>query len=212
MVHNALRDAITTGALAPGSRLREIPLSQQFGVSTTPIREAIRRLEREGLVEVNPRRGAIVASVDLRKAADLYELREILECHAARQAAEQEGVDLAEAERILAEAERIMDLPDQIEFNRLDVQFHRAIASLGGNDQLAEVAERTHRQIQAVRTACAVSLPGRPRLSHRQHRAIIGALDAGDAERAELLVRAHIRDVRDAVLKVLREQGISTRM
>jgi len=207
MVHDALSEAITSGALPLGFRLREIPLSQHFGVSTTPVREAVRRLEREGLVEVSPRRGAIVAGVDVERAADLYELREILECRAARRAAQQRGSDLSRLNQLLAEAEGFLDEPDQVEFNRLDVQFHRAIGDLGGNAQLAEMAERVHRRIQAVRIACAVSLPGRPRLSQRQHRAIVAAFKARDADRSETLVRAHIDDVREAVLKVLRDQG-----
>src|SRR5581483_10966094 len=86
-VYGRLREAITSGALAPGLRLREVPLSQQFGVSTTPVREALRRLENDGLVETNPHRGALVAGFSLRVVGELFEVREVLERRGARLAA-----------------------------------------------------------------------------------------------------------------------------
>ncbi len=87
-VYRVLREAITDGSLPPGERLREIPLARRFGVSTTPVREALRRLEREGLVEINPRRGAVVPRFEPADIAQLYEAREVLECRAVRRAAE----------------------------------------------------------------------------------------------------------------------------
>lgn len=207
VVYQALRDAITSAVLSPGFRLREIALARHFGVSTTPIREALRRLEREGLVEVTPNRGAVVAAYNLRQVTDLYEVREVLECRAIRRAALARGPrDLSRVEALLAEAASVLEAPDQVEFNRLDVELHRALSDVGGNDQLAELAERVHRQIQSVRVRCAVHLPGRPTRSHAEHQAIVAAVEAGDADRAETLVRAHIDGVRDAVTRVLAGQ------
>jgi DNA-binding GntR family transcriptional regulator len=85
----ALRDAITSGTLLPGTRLREAALAQHLSISTTPVREALRRLDREGLVRLSPNRGAVVAAFDLREILDLFEVREVLECRAVRRAAGQ---------------------------------------------------------------------------------------------------------------------------
>ena len=90
----ALRDAITSGALLPGTRLREAALARHFSISTTPVREALRRLDREGLVRLSPNRGAVVAEFDLREILDLFEIREVLECRAVRRAASQRTRDL----------------------------------------------------------------------------------------------------------------------
>lgn len=208
VVCRALREGITSGRLSPGVRLREVALARHFGVSTTPIREALRWLEREGLVEVQANRGAVVAGFDPREVAHLYEVREVLERRAVRRAAgAPEPRDFARVERLLAEAHAHVDEPDQVAFNRLDVEFHRAVSDLGGNPHLAEAAERVHRQIQGVRTRCAAPLPGRPAVSQAEHQALLSAIQRRDPGAAETLVRAHIEGVRDAVLQVLRTQA-----
>jgi DNA-binding GntR family transcriptional regulator len=79
------------------------------------------------------------------------------------------------------------------------------LSGMGGNRQIAALAERVHRQIQGVRVRCAVQLPGRPLRSHTEHLAIADAVRDGDAERAEALLRAHIQSVREAVVAVLRQ-------
>ena len=202
-VSDALREAITDGMLAPGTRLREVSLARHFTVSATPVREALRRLEREGLVEADPHRGAAVAALRPEEIVDLYEVHEVLECRAVRRAAEAEHRDLARLEALLAEAEGVLSGPDHVAFNRLDLAFHRALNGLGGNAPLAELIEQVHRRIQGVRLRSAGHLPGRPALSHAQHLALLEAVRRRDAEQAEGLARAHIRSVRDAVVGVL---------
>lgn len=201
-VYHALREAITNGSLSPGLRLREVSLAKQFAVSATPVREALRRLEREGLVEVSLHRGATVATFDLRTIADLYETREVLECRAVRRAAMAHAGNFAPVEAIMAET-AVCAPTDDPAFHRLDIAFHRAVNEIGGNLQLAELAERVHRRIQGVRARCAVHLPGQSAISHGQHKAILAAVRAGDADGAERLTRIHIATVRDAVFGVL---------
>src|SRR3954447_24950700 len=117
----AIRDAITSGALLPGTRLREAALARHFSISTTPVREALRRLDREGLVRLSPNRGAVVAEFDLREILDLFEIREVLECRAVRRAASQRTRDLTLAESLLVAEERQVALHDRVEWNRLEV-------------------------------------------------------------------------------------------
>lgn len=202
-VHGILLDAITGGTLEPGERLREIPLAKQFGVSTTPIREALRRLEREGLIRLHANRGAVVAAYDAREIMDLYEVREVLEARAVCRAALAPERDLSQVDALLARMESVRDDPDQVEFNNLDVAFHRALNEAGGNWQIAEHAERIQRQIQGIRVRASIHLAGRPRVSHVEHLAIVDAVRTGDGERAEALLRAHIFSIRDAILRVL---------
>lgn len=207
VVYHALRDAIVGGQLVAGARLREVALARHFGVSSTPVREAFRRLEREGLILVSPHRGATVVSVTLHELTDLYEIHELLECRAVRRAAEAPPHDLAPLEATLAQAEAILNAPDEVEFNRLDLAFHRALNELGGNAPLAELIEQVHRRIQSARVRYAGYLPGRPAHSHAQHKELLAAVRARKPDKAEALARAHIRSVRDAVVLILGDTG-----
>jgi len=200
-IRDSLYAAITSGVLDPGTRLREIPLSEHFGVSTTPIREALRRLEHEGLVEVSPRRGAVVTALDEATVSNLYDLRLILESAAVRLAAEA-GRPLDRVDELMTQAEAYIDEQPQVTFHRLDVQLHRAIGELSGNGELAAMMEHVHQRIQAVRVRCAV--PGRLRIAHGQHAEIVEAIRTGDADAAEAAVRRHITSAKENVLGVLR--------
>ncbi len=202
-VYYALREAITNGTLAPASRLREVHLSRHFGVSTTPIREALLRLSRDGLVEISPNRGAIVTALDRKGIADLYDVREALEERAVRLAACTSERDFTPLEALLTDARRCLDEPDQLTFNRLDIAFHRQLNALGGNAALAELAEQVHRRIQGVRARCAIQLAGRPAISHAHHLALLAAVRDRDADLAAVTLREHVHSVRDAVLRVL---------
>jgi DNA-binding GntR family transcriptional regulator len=202
----ALRDAITSGALLPGTRLREAALAKHFSISTTPVREALRRLDQEGLVRLAPHRGAVVAEFNLREIVDLFEVREVLECRAARRAAEQPSRDLRKAEAIIAAASDLIAQPERVEWNRLEVGFHRAVNDLGDNVELAELAERIHRTVQGMCVRCLrypIYGPEKLELMQSHHRAIVEAVRHGDARQAEAQARGHIRYIRDSITDVL---------
>jgi DNA-binding GntR family transcriptional regulator len=206
----ALRDAITSGGLLPGTRLREAALARHFSISTTPVREALRRLDREGLVRLSPNRGAVVAEFDLREILDLFEIREVLECRAARRAAGQRSRDVTKAESLLVLAAAQVAERDRVEWNRLEVAFHRAINDLSGNYELAELAERVHRSVQGL---CVRTMreplygPDKLQLMHSQHLAILEAVRAGRAREAESNTRAHIQYIRDSIATALGSEG-----
>lgn len=204
-VHGALREAITDGRLEAGTRLREVAVANQLSVSPTPVREALRRLEREGLVETTSHRGATVAEVSPAVMANLYELHETLEAFAVRRAVERGPHNLERARALLEKIDASLSLPGQQTFNRLDLQFHRALNDLSGNQQIAESIEQTHRRIQAARARLDIHLPDRPQRSQAQHRKILDAIAQGDPGEAETLARQHINAVRDPVLKLLEE-------
>lgn len=201
--HHALGEAITHGMIAPGAPLREVEIATQLGISATPVREALQRLEREGLVTVSPHRGATVVTFTPIEIANLYDIHEILESHAVRRASESSERDTSVLEHLLKEEEATLTEPDQQAFNRLDIRFHRTLNELSGNAPLAELTEQIHRRIQSVRVGFDVHLPNRPMQSHAQHKDLLAAVRDGHADRAEALARAHIQTVRDAVLKML---------
>jgi DNA-binding GntR family transcriptional regulator len=201
-VRDSLHAAITSGRLEPGARLREIPLSQHFGVSTTPVREALRRLASEGLVQVLPRRGAVVVALDEAMVSDLYDLRLILETAAARRAASAVERELAPIYALMSQLEALVNGSGEADFAQGDVTLHRAINDIAGNRELSETTERIHRRIQSVRVRSAV--PGRLRIAQDQHAEIVEALRRRDPDLAEAAARRHIESAKDNVLTVLR--------
>lgn len=198
-VRDSIFAAISSGVLEPGTRLREIQLSEHFGLSKTPVREALRMLESEGLVMVYPRRGAVVTSLDDDQIRNIYDLRLVLEIAAVRRAAES-GRPPKEAAAIRKEMAKYVDEVPQVEFHRLDVEFHRAISDLGGNPELATALMGVHQRIQSVRVRSQV--PGRLRVAHRQHGAILTAIRNGDPDAAEAAVTEHVVSACDHVLDV----------
>lgn len=202
-VHHTLRDAITAGKLNPGIRLREVALASQLAVSPTPVREALRRLEREGLVDASSHKGATVASVSPTMMANLYELHETLEAFSVRKAAERAPHDMGRLWKLHDHIEASITLPDHTMFNRLDLQFHCALNTLSDNPEVVNLIEQTHRRIQAARARFDIHLPDRPKQSHQQHRQILEAVMSGDADEAEALARQHIRSVRNPVIRML---------
>jgi len=203
-VRESIQSAITSGRLDPGDRLREIPLSKHFGVSTTPVREALRRLESDGLVQVHPRRGAVVTALQDGVVADLYDLRLVLEAEALRLAVARTDLELGPVYGLLGELERLVDVGDAA-FAEVDVQFHRAIDDLGGNRELAAEAERIHRRIQAARVRASV--PGRLRIAQDQHAEIVEALRKREPDLVQDAVRRHITSAKDNVLGFLRARS-----
>lgn len=210
VAYEAVREAITSGSLLPGTRLREAALAQHFGISTTPVREALRRLDREGLVRLSPNRGAIVAEFDVREILDLFEIREVLECRAVRRAAGRRTRDVAPAEVVLDAAEEQVAQRDRVAWNRLEVAFHRAINDLSGNFELAELTERIHRTVQGLCVRCMrepIYGPEKLQLMQSQHRAILAAVREGNPRDAELQARAHIHSIRDSIAAALGSEG-----
>lgn len=197
-IQQSLGEAIASGSLPAGFRLREIPLAEHYGCSTTPVREALRRLEHEGLVKVHARRGAEVTSVSADEVDHLYEARLVLECYAVRRAAERKPGpdDLAEVRRIVDEQKSLVG---QDEKPKRDADFHRDITKLGGNPVIAEMVERTVRQIEAVQARTHGWVRGEMARTSKSHAMIINAVAKGDVDRADRLMREHLERVRQLV-------------
>ena len=191
----ALRERIISGEYAPGTRLKERKICEELAMSRTPVREALRRLAADGLVTIEPRRGAVVTAISADEANEIYSLGAVLESFAAKLAATRaSGSELAELERLLDAMRPLVDSPDTAARSRymeLDSRFHRAILAMAGNRRLTAVLQQIVRipvLVQAFHRYSDDDL----RQSFEQHRAIAAAIAAGEPEWAETAMRAHV--------------------
>lgn len=183
-----IRDAILKGSLKAGEKVSEPELAERFGISRTPIREAFRQLETEGYLTVIPRKGAVVTALSERDVEEYYDIKSVLEGHAARMAAERlTDKDLEKLEAINARLERLADEGDVKNFFRVHNEFHETFIRAAGNDKLLECMSQLMMKINRLRMA-SLSLPGRMKISVEEHRKIIEAFKTRDGERAYQLV------------------------
>ncbi len=203
---DALREAILTGRYAPGTRLVEENLAAAFGMSRIPLREALRRLEAEGLVVISPNRGAIVRPLSPKDVVDLYDVRLALESLALRRAAER-FADLRESTRTRhAQARAAIASRSLTTLFRLDRDFHADMAAASDNPHL--VASLAAQWSQIMRVMHRYFEAGDyPADTWDDHAAIAAAVAHGEADRAVELLREHLVGSRDRILASLRAKG-----
>lgn len=208
IVFETLRDAIITGQLKPGERLMEVQLAEELGVSRTPVREAIRKLELEGLVVMVPRKGAYVADISTKDVAEVFEIRAALESLAAGLAAERiTQEELEELHRILeTESTENLDLETLIE---VDTAFHEVIYKASRNERLVQIISNLREQIQRFRSI-TLAKPGRMKDVLKEHKQIVEAISQGDVALARQLAQQHIEiaesNMLEAILKALEDK------
>lgn len=189
-VCRAIRDDIINGVFTPGQRLTEDTLAESYGVSRVPVREALRTLEAEGFAYSRPYAGTFVAELTEDEAADLLEIRALLEplcaSRAARRRTPEQLGRLKELTALGQDAVRTGRLDD---LARLNSRFHEVLAEASGSTLLAQLITQLGWKIAWV---YAVELPRRATDSWDEHERICAALEAGDAERARDLVTEHI--------------------
>ena len=192
MVFDVLLEAIMSGQLPPGERLMEVQLADEMGVSRTPVREAIRRLELEGFVVMIPRKGAYVAGLSIQDVASIFEIRTALESLAVQLAAEkitEENLDTLE--RLLAEFAKNCEEGDVERYTELDIQFHQSLYKFSRNDRLVQMMSNLTEQINRYRRVCLSDAMIRQH-TIIEHRNIIEALYAHDTKQAEKAMREHM--------------------
>lgn len=203
-----LRALILTGVYGPDERLIEEQVAERLGVSRTPVRQALTMLEAEGLVEIAPNRGATVCSFSTDDVADIYDLRAVLEGHAARRAAGRiERPELARLRELADEMEglagRFEDHEEEIRvLVTLNQEFHSTIVDASRNRRLEHLINRTV-EIPLMFKAFFWYTPHERVISNHYHRQILEALEKGDADRAEIIMREHVYEGRDFVVRAL---------
>ena len=194
-VFNTIREAILEGSYKPGDVLRESTIAAELGVSRTPVREAIRQLELEGLVQSIPNKETVVAGITQEDVEDIYLIRSRLEGLAARKAAERiTEQDLQEMEEILALTSFYVEKNEVNQLKELDHKFHDIIYNATHSKTLNHMLSDFHSYIQQARKT-SISTPGRPKEVLREHEGIYEALKARNGELAEKLVEKHIQNV-----------------
>jgi DNA-binding GntR family transcriptional regulator len=202
--YSRIKEAIDEGQLGPGTRVTEVDLSERLSMSRTPVREAIYRLESEGLLSHEPRRGLIVTRPDHQMIVELYTMREVLEGTAARLAAqhasEAELVTLAE----INGAEPAM-FGEPKALSRLNRRFHSLIYMSAHNRYLLRNLENLASTVALLPTM--LDLSGRPMEAHREHIEILNAITERRAADAEEAARSHIRSAGRHRVELLSETG-----
>jgi DNA-binding GntR family transcriptional regulator len=197
--YRALKDAIVRAELEPGRRLSENELAALLGVSRTPVREALARLRDERLVVIVPQLGTFVTRISTVAVGDAQFIREALECASVREAAANATADdVAALEANLAAQERAREEHDADAFYALDDAFHKSLCDLSRHREVWGVSQRAKSHLNRVRR---LSIPVSTYLEDMiaQHRQVLAAVAAHDADRAEQELRHHLRDVLQAV-------------
>ena len=204
VVFNTLRQAILRGELKPGERLMEIQLANKLGVSRTPIREAIRKLELEGLVLMIPRKGAEVAEITEKSLRDVLEVRRALEELAVQLACEKiTKEEIRELERVAKEFQQVVKSSDITEIAEVDVRFHDIIYTATDNQKLIQLLNNLREQMYRYRVEYLKRDGVFPQLI-AEHEAIIRHIENNEKEKATEVMCRHIDNQVEAVIDVIR--------
>lgn len=205
-VADYIRDRIFNRDLKAGEPLLQEDLAVACGSSRVPVREALKQLQAEGLVEFRPRRGYVVAGLDLDEIADIFLVRQFIEGHAGYLAAQNRTTeDIAVLDELLDRMERCL-APRTLSVQQFAVcnrEFHRKLAAASRRRQLIRILDNLSSQVELYVRFDARS-PGRLREAQREHRAILKALRKGDPKVLGALCRAHVRHTADRILQTLR--------
>lgn len=208
LVLDAIREAIIKGTLKPRERLMEIQMAEELGVSRTPIREALRKLELEGFIVMVPRKGAYVADISFKDIADVFEIRAALEALAAGLAAERiTDEELEEMERLVAEKAEAITEHDMDRLVQVDTLFHEAIYKASRNQRLTNIINNLREQIQRYRTT-SLAYPGRMKRSLEEHRSIVEAIQSRDTQIAQQAAREHIENAENSMIEAIKKDGL----
>jgi DNA-binding GntR family transcriptional regulator len=197
---------ILEGSFSEGTKLTEDAIAAQLGISKSPVREALNRLESDGLVTIEPRRGAYVRKFSMQEACDLYAMREVLEVHAVG-LAKITPLFLSELAASIDRIKRYLEERNTIAYVEEDIRFHNLIASATGNSELCRMLEnmsqksalcrsKTYRLVAAASPDC--------------HDKIYEALKEGDRELAQRAMREHILFFRDTLIRALEAEEKSS--
>lgn len=199
-VFHRIREDILRGRYKRDEALKELQISSELGVSRTPVREALRQLELEGLVTIIPNKGAVVAGIDAKDIADIYAIRSMIEGLSAQWAAlniSEEQID--ELEEIVYLSEFHLQKGHKEQLYELDTKFHEMLYEASQSKILKHVLSDFHHYVQRVRKT-SLSNNERAKKSIAEHKAILEALRKGDAEQASALTNIHVKNTAQNVL------------
>ena len=201
-VAERLRQQIFAHELTPGDWVDEQKLAEQYGISRTPLREALKVLAAEGLVELKPRRGCYVTEISRQDIDDIFPLIALLEGRCTFDAVQRATeADLAELATIHDQLERAAAAQQIALFFEANQEFHRKLQAMSGNRWLLSVIQDLRKVLKLSRLH-SLSLEGRLQQSLDEHRLIMAAFENGNAEQAEKLMHDHLLSGREALAKM----------
>ncbi|HLO36744.1 MAG TPA: GntR family transcriptional regulator [Candidatus Deferrimicrobium sp.] len=209
--YQSLRTAILEGRYVPGERIYEAAVAQALGVSRNPVREAVRRLQQDGLVDVRAHYGIYVTRIPIEEIEDVYRIRGALEATAAALAAERmEDRDIAELEAIIAEQQVAVAMAAPLPREPVSLvqadRFHHAIHVGARSPRLLALLEQMYAQVTHFRSL-TLRVPGRAAVSAAGHVGVFEAIRDRDMLRADALMKAHIDDAREALVREMAKLG-----
>jgi DNA-binding GntR family transcriptional regulator len=208
-IYIALRERILSNDIAPGTRLVMREVANQYDASDIPVREALRMLERDGLVETAPYRGATVTTITAKEVEETYFIRSHLESIATGLAAERiTDSELAQLDALMTKMRAAVDAHDGPEFSDLNREFHRTIVAACGNDMLRELVMDIWQRHSGFQRVFRM-VPERVAMSQAEHEGIMAALRDHDAEQAARLALLHKLSVRDSVSALVEQAAAS---
>jgi DNA-binding GntR family transcriptional regulator len=200
LVSDALREAIMIGTLRPGERLMEIQLAEEMGVSRTPVREAIRKLELEGFVVMVPRKGAYVADISIKDINEVFEIRTALDGLAAGLAAERiTEEELEQVERLLVEIGESIEQGDIERAVEVDTQFHDILYKASRNDRLVGIIGNLRELFHRFRSI-SMGHPGRLKETIDEHKRLVEAISQRNVELSQAVAREHMENAEGTLL------------
>ncbi|WP_282046985.1 GntR family transcriptional regulator [Roseibium album] len=208
--YERLKREILHGVLPPGYQAPEPDIANRLGMSRTPVREALIRLEAEGLIDLVPRRGAKVVAISRKDFCEIFQILAVLEALAAREAAcrDDRGRALEEFEHLLAESNLALEAENIGDWAKLDDSFHRLIAELCGNDRLEIEITGLLDQIYRANSVL-LRLSGAPAANSEDHRRIVEAIAAGEAETASEIAKTHRLHGLNTMKNLMQNSGLS---
>lgn len=207
VVCETIREAIISGHLPPGERLMEIQLAEEMGVSRTPVREAMRKLEQEGFLVMEPRKGAYVAGISMKDISEVFEIRASMESLAAGLAAERITED--ELKQLMLHLDSVAESADHNDLNGIvitDTDFHDIIYKASRNERLVQIINNLREQIQRFRTT-SLAFPGRMQVAVEEHRKMVDAISHRNVALAKELAQEHIENAERIMMEALQKSG-----
>ena len=199
VVYEDLKQLILTGKIAPGTRMMEVELAEHMGVSRTPVREALRKLEKENLVVIEPRKGAYVTDVSVKDMLDILEVREELEGFAASLAASRTDENhLSELLTITARYSEAVKANDTEKMIFYDEMFHKYVVTCSGNKTLIQLSETVQELALRFRYLYYDDFTRYENMPF-EHKQMIEAIKSGDSEAAKKVARAHVNELKKFV-------------
>ncbi|MGE4282422.1 MAG: GntR family transcriptional regulator [Clostridia bacterium] len=206
VIFDSLREAIIMGELKPGERLMEIQFAEKMGVSRTPVREAIRKLELEGLVVMIPRKGAHVAELSVKDIMNVLEVRSSLDGLASALAAKRISKDeLKELKNIVDQFAQYIERNNMHGLIKKDVEFHELIYRACRNEKLVQIATNLKEQIHRFRVVYLKDYSS-PKELMKEHTAIYQAIENGDDKQAHELAALHIKHQEKAMIDLAKAE------